>query len=82
MSHSDPPTFTTTSTDLAAFLLCLDSKFLGAERQPNGRVAFRFPDKTQEHVAGYFNGQEVSAIRFFSELKRLKALLHSGLKHV
>ena len=79
MTNSDPPKFTTTSTDLAAFLLCLDSEFLGAKRQPDGRVAFYFPDKSQELVAGYFSGQQVSAIRFFSELTRLKSLLHSGM---
>jgi len=78
MNCLDPPTFTTTSTDLAAFLLCLDSEFLGAKRQPDGKVAFHFPDKCQELVAGYFNGQKVSAVRFFSELKRLKSLLHSS----
>lgn len=73
------PAFITTSTDLAAFLLCLDSEFLGAKRQQDGRIAFHFPNECQSLVAGYFNGQEVSAVRFFSELKRLKSLIHSGV---
>lgn len=74
----DPLPYITTSLDLSAFLLSLGIEFLGSERLPDGRMAFHFPHGSQDYADSYFRGELVPAIRFWSEIKRLKSLVHAG----
>lgn len=72
------PRFSTTSLDLSAFLLANGSELLEYKLLPEGRVAFYFPIQSQELVPLYFEGEAVSAIRFWGEIKRLKSVVHAG----
>ena len=78
MNFLDPPTFTTTSTDLAAFLRASDIELLGYDRQEDGRLVFRFPVSAEDSVAKYFAGASIPAIRFWSEIGRLKSIIFPG----
>jgi len=78
MNCLDPPTFTTTSIDLAAFLLASNIELLGYDRREDGRLVFRFPASAEDSVAKYFAGASIPAIRFWSEIGRLKSIIFSG----
>ncbi len=78
MNCLEPPTFTTTSTDLAAFLLASDIELLGYDRQEDGRLVFRFAASAEDSVAKYFAGASIPAIRFWSEIGRLKSIIFPG----
>lgn len=73
-----PSFFSTTSLEIAAYLLASDAEFLGYERSPDGRLVFQFPADCQALIPQYFAGEMVPAIRLWGEIKRLKSLVHAG----
>ena len=82
-SNTTPPHYSTTSLDLGAYLLAIGVEFFGYERRPDGNLLFQFHGVAGALVDAYFAGDEVPAIRFWSEIKRLKALVHSSkMEHV
>ena len=78
-SNTTPPTFPTSSLEIAAFLLASDIELLGYDRQDDGRLVFRFPASAEDSVAKYFAGASIPAIRFWSEIGRLKSIIFSGM---
>ncbi len=74
--------FTTNSLDLAAFLLASGTEFLGCENTGGHRLAFLFPKDAEALVPRYYAGEQVSAIRFWAEVKRLKSIVWEQRKGI
>lgn len=85
MEHLDEKqrasSYSTASLELAAFLLANGLKLQAYSQLPNGQTVFDFDDSAESLVASYFSGAEVPAVRFWSELKRLKSIIHNQTKH-
>jgi hypothetical protein len=70
-----PPTYSTTTLAVAAFIMAHGVKLQGISRNDQGRVKFDFELRAQMLAQAYESGQGVVAKEYYKHLTQLRAMV-------